>query len=220
MSRTAVVLLLGGGGHGVVVADAARAAGYLVAGCLDDEPGIAVHAEQAGLKWLGGLDDLVVVATELSDDLLIHAAFGDGILRRQWLDAAHALCPDVTLTPIIHPSSIVSPSATIEDGAFIGPLAVVNARARIGRGTIVNSGAIIEHDCLIGPFAHIAPGAILLGAATVGNDAMIGSGARVLPGVDIGADCILGSGAVATVNLSPGTTATGVPGSRAPRAWW
>lgn len=211
MSRTAVVLLLGGGGHGVVVGDAARASGYLVAGCLDDEPGIAGRAEEAGLKWLGGLDDLAEVATELSDELLIHAAFGDGVLRRQWLEEAHAVCPDASLVPIIHPSSIVSPSATIEDGAFIGPLAIVNARARIGRGAIVNSGAIIEHDCLIGPFAHIAPGAILLGAATVGEDAMIGSGAKVLPGVEIGADCTLGSGAVATVNLPPGTTATGVP---------
>ena len=34
---------------------------------------------------------------------------------------------------------------------------------------------------------------------------------KVLPGVEIGADCTLGSGAVATVSLSPGTTATGVP---------
>ena len=211
MSRTAIVLLLGGGGHGVVVGDAARAAGYIVAGCLDDEHGIAGRAEEAGLKWLGGLDDLAEVVTKLSDELLIHAAFGDGILRRQWLENARAECPGASLAPIIHPSSIVSPSAMIEDGAFIRPLAIVNARARIGRGTIVNSGAIIEHDCLIGPFAHIAPGAILLGAATVGDDAMIGSGAKVLPGVEIGADCTLGSGAVATVNLPPGTTATGVP---------
>ncbi len=211
MSRTAVVILLGGGGHGVVVGDAARAAGYLVAGCLDDEPGIAGNVELAGLKWLGGLDDLAEVSSELSDDLLIHVAFGDGVLRRQWLEHAHTSCPDASLTPIIHPSSIVSPSATIEDGAFIGPLAIVNARARIGRGTIVNSGAIVEHDCIIGPFAHIAPGAIQLWAATVGDDAMVGSGAKVLPGVEIGADCTLGSGAVATANLSPGTTATGVP---------
>ncbi len=211
MSRTCVVLLLGGGGHGVVVADAARAAGYLVAGCLDDEPDIAIPAEQAGLKWLGGLEKLAEVVAELADKPIIHAAFGDGVLRRQWLEDARALCPDASLTPIIHPSSVVSPSATIEDGAFIGPLAIVNARATIGRGAIVNSGAIIEHDCIIGPYAHIAPGAILLGAAMVGGDAMIGRGAKVLPGIEIGASCTLGSGAVATVDLSAGTTATGVP---------
>ena len=211
MSKTTVVLLLGGGGHAMVVGDAARASGYQVAGCLDDEPGIAELAIEAGFKRLGGLDDLAAVARDLPDDLLIHAAFGDGILRRQWLDDAGATCPRASLAPIIHPSSIISPSATIEDGAFIGPLAIVNARATIGRGAIINSGAIVEHDCIIGPFAHVAPGAILLGASIAGEDAMIGSGAKVLPGIEIGASCMLGSGAVATADLPPHTTATGVP---------
>lgn len=211
MSKTTVVLLLGGGGHAMVVGDAARASGFQIAGCLDDDPGIAELTIEAGIKRLGGLDDLAEVARGLPDDLLIHVAFGDGVLRRQWLDDAGATCPRASLAPIIHPSSIISPSATIEDGAFIGPLAIVNARATIGRGAIVNSGAIVEHDCNIGPFAHIAPGAILLGASIAGENAMIGSGARVLPGIEIGASCTLGSGAVATTNLPPHSTATGVP---------
>ena len=202
------LVLFGAGGHAAVVADAAVAAGFVLAGVLSTpRPESDGRPPFGGVPWLGDPDTpLPALADLLARGAFVHAAVGDPTLRRRWLeprgDAAAA---------IVHPSAIVSPSATIQAGAFIGPRAVVNARATIGRGAIVNSGAIVEHDAVVGDYAHVAPGAILLGAAVVGAMAMVGGGAVVLPGVEIGAEATLAAGAVATIAVPPEATAIGVP---------
>lgn len=206
MSRQRTLVLLGGGGHGAVVAEAARAEGWSVVGFLDD---VEHHpqAKQVNLKQLGAIEDLANVLASLPKGTAAHAAVGDPAVRRRWLDAV-----DETEVPaIIHPSAVVSPSATITEGAFIGPGAIVNARAVIDRGVIVNSGALIEHDCVLEAFCHVAPGAVLGGRVTVGRDALVGLNATVLPGVRIGAAATLGAGAVAVSDIPEAATAVGVP---------
>ncbi len=202
-------MLLGGGEHAAVVAEAARSAGWSVAGFLDD----AAHrpqAERIDLARLGAIDDLEKVLAALRQTQIkpaAHAAVGDPTLRRRWLD----LCAAATTPPVIHATAVVSPSATIGPGAFIGPLAVVNARAVIERGVIVNSGAIVEHDCALGAFCHVGPGAALEGGASVGPDGLVGINAAVLRDVRIGASATLGAGGVAVSDVPDDTTATGVP---------
>lgn len=175
------VLLLGGGGHAAVVADAVRAMGLEVAGCLDDDPAIEPVASRAGLSRLGAIDELASVISTLGETTIVHAAVGDGALRRRWMEMARAI-EGVLLAPVVHPSAIVSSSAEIDDGVFIGPLAVVNARAKLGIGVIVNSAAIVEHDCKIGAWTHIAPNATVCGGVTIGEHCLICEGAIVRPG--------------------------------------
>jgi acetyltransferase EpsM len=201
------LILLGGGGHAAVVAEAARAAGWQIEGYLDDAPQRGGGLTSIGLKRLGAVDELHEIAARLGRSLSVHAAVGDPALRRRWFLAADPL----PLATIAHPLAVVSPSASIAAGVFIGPLAVINARAAVGRGTIINSAAVIEHDCDIGDFVHIAPGAALCGGASVGDEALIGVHAAVLPRVQIGAGAILGAGAVAVRDIPAGVTATGVP---------
>jgi sugar O-acyltransferase (sialic acid O-acetyltransferase NeuD family) len=206
-----LLLLLGGGGHAAVVADAARTAHLEVIGFLDDDPDAARRAERAGLKRLGALDDLAEIIRTGDPGLMVHAAIGDPALRRRWIDAARAAAPSAAFEPIIHASSVVSPSATIGDGAFIGPLAVVNARASIGEGAIVNSAAVIEHDCVVGPYSHIAPNATLCGGVRIGADCLIGSRAVVRPNEVIEDRATIGAGAVVAMRIPAGATARGVP---------
>jgi len=201
------LVLLGGGGHAAVVADAARAAGWSVAGYLDDAGGSRGPESTAPLPWLGRIDDLKAVLASLEPGAAAHAAIGDARCRRRWHDS---IAP-ASAAAVVHPSAVVSPSAVIEAGSFIGPLGVVNARTRVGRGVIVNSGAIVEHDCDLGAFCHVASGSILAGGVAVGEGALIGAGSAVLPGVRIGDRATLGAGAVADKDLPEGVSATGVP---------
>ncbi len=202
-----ILLLLGGGGQAAVVADAARAAGWSLAGYLDDAGAAPGPASRTPLPWLGRIGDLNAVLSSLEPGTAVHAAIGGAACRRRWHDSiAPAPAP-----AIIHPTAVVSPSATIGAGAFVGPLVVVNARARLGAGVIVNSGAIVEHDCDLGPFCHVAPGSILAGGVAVGEEALIGAGSTVLGGVRIGDRATLGAGAVAADDLPDGMTAIGVP---------
>ena len=67
------LVLLGGGGHAAVVADAARAAGWSVAGYLDDAGGSRGPESTAPLPWLGRIDDLKAVLASLEPGAAAHA---------------------------------------------------------------------------------------------------------------------------------------------------
>jgi UDP-perosamine 4-acetyltransferase len=195
------LVLLGGGGHAAVVADAARSAGWTVLGFFDDNPQTGLSGPP-GVSRLGAISDALLIGRGLA-----HAAVGSPALRRRWLDAMG----DRVAPAIVHAGAIVSPSATIAEGAFIGPGAVVNARASVGRGAIVNSGAIVEHDCVLEPFCHVAPGAALGGGVHVGAESLVGIKAAVRPGIRIEAHATVGAGAVVTRDVPQGATATGIP---------
>ena len=206
MSIAQGLILLGGGGHAAVVAEAARAAGFIVLGYLDDSPDDGQESPIVGFKRLGGIADLAA-AMKLHRHAFFHAAVGDAELRRKWIDL-----PAPRNTPaVIHPAAHISPTATIADGAFIGPCAVVHTRATIGRGAIINTGAIIEHDCIIEPFAHVAPGSVLAGKVQIGEMTLVGAGSVIIPGVKIGARVTLGAGAVALSDVPDDSMAIGVP---------
>lgn len=186
--------LLGGGGHAVVVADAARAAGWRLLGFCDDRS----EADLPGTPRLGALADAPAGASR-------HIAIGHLATRRGLMSAA------ARWATVAHPSAIVSESAEVGEGAFLGAGCVIQGRAVLDAHVIVNTGAIIEHDCVVGDNTHIAPGAILAGAVIVGADTLIGLGARVLPGVRIGSGVTVGAGAVVCADVADRLTVLGVP---------
>jgi len=198
------IVLLGGGGHAAVVADAARAQDWNVIGFFDDDPAAAVP----GLTHLGSIDRAVERLQSDLHEAGVHASIGDADVRRAWYE--HLNDP-LREAAVIHPTAERSSSATIGSGVFIAVRSIVNARALIGRGAIINSGAIVEHDCRVGPFAHIAPGATLGGDARVGRSSLIGIGATVLPGVEIGERAIVGAGAVVTRDVPDNVVVIGLP---------
>ena len=202
MNNGCSLVLLGGGGHAAVVAEAARSAGWTLSGYLDDAQDTEA-ARHLGLQRLGAISDI----ERIPSTALGHAAIGDSKLRRRWLDALG----DRAAPAIIHKTAVVSPSASLAQGSFVGPRAVVNAGAVVGRGVIVNTAAIVEHDCVLEAFCHVAPGAAMGGAAVAGEQSTIGLNASVLPGVRIGASATLGAGAVAVTDLPDGATGVGIP---------
>lgn len=115
------------------------------------------------------------------------------------------------LPVIVDPTAVVSESAALAPGVFVGKKAVINAQASIGECAIINTAAIIEHDCVLGEFVHVAPGACLAGNVEVGRKTHIGIGAVVIEGIKIGAEAVLGAGAVAVENIPAGCTAAGIP---------
>ena len=202
------LVLLGAGGHAAVVAESARRAGFAVVGVAGkDAPPTA--APFSGVPWLGDPDGAGASAIEalVASGACLHAAAGDAAVRARWIGRFGR----EAFIAIVDPSAVLSPSAQVEKGAFIGPRAAVNARARIGLAAIANTGAIVEHDCDVAAFAHVSPGAILCGAARVGEGAQIGAGAVVLPRQSVGAHSIVGAGAVLVESIGPSVVAVGVP---------
>ncbi len=193
------LVLIGAGGHAMVVAEAADLAGLTVLGAFDDAPDAAACRIQR-LRHLGSLRDGPAHHPYI-------LALGNLTLRRRTLkslDPAGAC-------RVIHPQSIVHASARVGPGVYVGPGAVVHSFAVIADHAIVNSAAVIEHECEIGQNAHIAPGAVLGGRVRVGPDSLTGLGARVLPNLAIGRGCTIGAGAVVVGNVPDGATVAGIP---------
>lgn len=208
------VVLIGGGGHATVVAEAARLAGHAVIGFLDDNPAAPLAAILIDLPHpfatpphLGPLERLAAIGASAWI-----VALGDLRTRRGVLKALAAQPPlNGHAASVIHPTAFVSPSASIGPGVFIGPKAVVHSRAKVGAHAIVNTGAIVEHDCVLEENVHLAPGATLGGTVHIGHDTLVGIGSRILPGVRIGAGVTVGAGAVVLRDVREHAKVVGVP---------
>jgi sugar O-acyltransferase (sialic acid O-acetyltransferase NeuD family) len=195
------LVIIGGGGHALVVTEAVQAAGVQPEGYYDDNPE-AMLGQRLSINYLGPL-----AAVKIAEDDLYIVALGDVNLRRR---VQQGLPYDLAAT-IIHAESFVSPSATLGTGIFVAPKAMVHTFASIDDHCIINSAAIIEHECAVGENTHVGPGAILGGGVRVGAHTLIGLGARVLPGVRIGSGCTIGAGAVVLKDVPNDTKVVGVP---------
>lgn len=207
MPDPVTLTLVGGGGHALVIADAALRAGLSLHGFYDDDPDAPIAAGTPSCPYIGDLTSLEARELDGSPWIL---AIGDLGTRRWLIDRLYKAEDDAGT--VMHPDATVSDSAVIAGGVWIGPRAVVHTRARLLDHAIVNSGAIVEHDCLISENAHIAPGATLGGNVSIGNDTLVGLNATVLPGITIGSGCTIGAGAVVTRNVPDMKTVQGVPG--------
>jgi UDP-N-acetylglucosamine acyltransferase len=61
----------------------------------------------------------------------------------------------------VHPTAIVGPNVSIEDGVSIGPYCVIEGRVTIGAGSTILSHSIINGTTLIGSKCRIGPHAVV-----------------------------------------------------------
>ena len=203
MKRRAV--LIGGGEHAAVVADAVRAGSTDIElqGFLDPRGG---SAQAIGIPWLG---DDQVAATLGRPWALLCTGERAGPRARELVET---LDPHVAgwLT-VVHPTAWVSPTAEVGPGAVILAGAVVNARARVARHAIVNTGAIVEHDVHVGSFVHVGPAAAIGGGAVLEAGVVVGLAAAVRDHVTVGEGATVGMGAVVVADVAPSITVVGNP---------
>lgn len=189
MSRLRTLLIVGAGGHGKAVAEAALLSGACQQACFVDDRW--PHVESiCGIPVIGNLESLTTLATTVDGAI---AAVGNNALREAWqAKITHAGIP---LQSIVHPRAWVSPSATIGPGSAIMPLAVIGTEARLGSGVIINAGAVVDHDATVEDFAHLGVGCNLAG------------GVRVKAGAWLQAGCSAGYGVVIEPGhvVAPGT---------------
>lgn len=188
------IYIYGANGHGLVVADIAKSCGYQNIIFIDDD-------KNKGYKTF----------EDIKENRYSHIAFGIG--NNQIRAKLYKKVKESGfITPIlIHPSSIISTSAKIEEGTVIMPNVVVNAEAHIGKCVILNSLCVIEHECRIDNFVHISPKVALAGDVKVGEFTHIGIGSIVIQCLEIGKNSIIGAGSVVIKNIEDFKKAYGNP---------
>ena len=198
-------IVLGGGGHAIVVIDALLSRGRKVIGFTSPE---SEAAPILGINHIG--NDAVL---DRYDHGAVTLANGLGSVRstdrRRELfsrfSRAHAFLP------VVHASAVVAPSVAMGAGVQVMAGAVVQPGSSIMENVIINTRSSVDHDCSIGAHAHIAPGVTLSGGVTVGTGAHVGTGSSVIQGVTVGAGSVVGAGAVVIRDVPDGITVFGVP---------
>ena len=187
------IYIYGASGHGLVVADIARACGYDDVIFVDD--GDNEYPSFEDIKRTSG----------------IPVAFGIGSnsIRAKLFERVQN--SGFEIVSLIHPSAIISSSVTIGKGTVIMPNVVVNAKATIGNGVILNSSCVVEHDCMIDDFVHISPKVSLAGDVKVGKFTHIGIGSNVIQGIIIGSNVIVGGGSMVIRNIDDNHKVVGIP---------
>lgn len=107
---------------------------------------------------------------------------------------------------LIHPTTIISPSARIGHGAVFAPYTIASANAQVGNLVSVNVHSSVGHDVVLGDYSTLSSYVDLTGRVNVGEGSFWGSGARAVPGVKIGAAAKIGAGSVVMRNVEAGAT--------------
>ncbi|MCI8314832.1 MAG: acetyltransferase [Lachnospiraceae bacterium] len=188
------IILLGLGGHAYSVVDSIEQAGkYNIIGFLDTE-------EMQGKCYR----DYRVLDTDDALQKYFDSGIGNAFVTIGFMghgnvrNRLYRKLKDIgyTVPNIVDETSVISESAELAEGIFVGKNAVINANAKIGKMCIVNTGAVVEHDCTIGDFSHVAVGSVICGGVSVGKQTLIGANATVIQGKKIGNHCIIGAGTV------------------------
>ena len=193
------LIIIGAGGHGKVIADAALKNGYTNICYIDDH----ATGDVMGFPIIGTSADIERL-NDGSTDFII--GIGNNAIRKTVAEKYN-----VNWVSIVHPSAQIAFNAEIGKGTVIMANAVVNVCATVGEHCIINTGAIVEHDNVIENYAHISPNVALGGTVRIGSLTHVGIGATVKNNIDICSDCTIGAGAVVVKNIKEPGTYVGVP---------
>jgi len=187
------IYIYGASGHGLVVADIAKACGYEEIIFIDDG------------------DNKYPTFEDIQNTQHIPIAFGIGTntTRKKLFEKLHTC--NFKIVSLVHPSAIVSSNVTIGSGTVVMPNVVINANSTIGCGVILNSSSVIEHENVIKDFVHISPNVALAGEVTIKNNSHIGIGSNVIQGITVGKNCIIGAGSVVIKDIGNNKLCYGNP---------
>ena len=198
------LLILGAGGHGLVVADAATKMGlWSEVKFLDDNENFKPQIQSI---VIGKITDLIKFKDKFQD---VFVAIGDNNYRLKLIK--EIVNVGINIPVIQHPSSIVSSYTEIGSGCFLAANSVLGVGAKLGQGCIINCGATVDHENILSDCVHISPGAHLGGETKVGECSWVGIGASIREQVSIGANVMVGAGAAVVGDVEDNLQVAGVP---------
>ncbi len=197
------LFIIGSGGHSRVVLDSINNNDYEISIIdfynTDNDKNFNYLSKNYQIK---SFHDLASFKYKKNFNIYFHIAIGDNILRSKYYLIFKNFFKSLS---ILDKSSIISKSAKISKGTFIGKNSVINANVRIQENCIVNTSVIVEHDCRISMNSHLCPGVIIAGSVKIGKNSLLGIGSKVLPNIVIGSNCNIGAGSIVNKNLKNNT---------------
>lgn len=167
------LLVVGAGGHGRSIVEAAGMSGqFYVVGFLDDSLPVATTA--LGVPVLGPVASIAKHRVAAGQAIV---AVGNNVAREKLMRQVAAAGFD--WATVVHPRAIVSPSALLGEGSAVMAGAILGTEARLGVGSIVNCGAVVDHHATVEDFGHLGVNASMAGGAVLGRGAWMQAGASL-----------------------------------------
>lgn len=198
------LFILGAGGHGIVVADAAKKMNkWKHIFFLDDN---LIGKEVLGLQII---DEIKNINNHKKNDHEFIVGIGNNLTRQTIQEKLES--DGYNIATVIHPFTSISESSEIGQGAAILAGVVINPLVIIGKGCIINTSCSVDHESKIFDFVHLSPGSRIAGTVSVGERTWIGTNSTVINNVKIRNDVIIGAGSLVLKDIIEMGTYVGSP---------
>lgn len=190
------LLVVGAGGHGRSVAEAADLTGlFTIAGFLDDSLPVGTTVLNAPV-----LGPVATMADHhhVCDQVIV--AIGNNAVRESLMQ--QLTNAGFEFATVVHWRAFVSPSSMLGEGTALMAGAIVGTEARLGRGSIINCGAVVDHHATVEDFGHLGVNASMAGGTVLGHGAWMQAGSALGYGVKIPAGVCLAPGESIDLNNS------------------
>lgn len=173
---------------------------YEVVGFIDNAPELqnkTIH----GIPVLGPTDNLELIDLPANN---FHVAIGDNVTRGSIFKKLKELGKNVIT--LIHPQAIVSKTAVISEGCYIGPEAIINRNVQVGAVSIIDSGSIIQQNTRIGFAVSLSSGVKVANGVQIDDYSFVGMGSSILSDIHVGSGVMIDIGSIVKNNVPSGRT--------------
>lgn len=147
------LIIVGSGGHGKVVLEAALLQNkYKIVGFADDT---VKNKNNSKHEIIGTIKDLET--GKIKADCFVVAIGNNNIRKKIFLKLIQKL--DAAI--IIHPSAVVSKTSELCKGTVILANSVISTNVSIGLNSVINSLCLVDHETVVGNHVHISQGTII-----------------------------------------------------------
>lgn len=201
------VIIVGAGGHAAELVDylvyinqlsQLNTDQYEILGLIDDSEA-NYHSYNYNYPYLGSIQNHKVNADVGYVMGIANMKYRRVIIEKLLAAAAH-------FATLIHPTSLISPSATIGAGCVISHNVSIGPKATLGDFNLINSRCTIGHDSKIGTYNFLSPQVVTGGFAVIGDENFLGTNAVVLPGINLGNANTIAAGMIVDKNVSDNAT--------------
>jgi sugar O-acyltransferase (sialic acid O-acetyltransferase NeuD family) len=205
------VVILGGHGDGLVVAEAIRVikstSGSLnLQGCLNDAMDRGTRIDD--ISVLGRWDEWRSLPSDVMFVPVIHKV---GQMVQRAARMRSLAIPPARLATVIHPAACIAGGVTIGPGCFIASNVTVQPGAKIEACVSIRAGANVGHDAHLHEFAYMGANSTLCGRAVLREGAHLGPNSAVLEDRIVGRFAVVGLCSAVLKNVDDFSTVIGNP---------
>jgi sugar O-acyltransferase (sialic acid O-acetyltransferase NeuD family) len=202
------IVILGAAGTGLLMTESiSRNSDNQVLGFLDDDANKQAHGYH-DVAVLGGLSSWRDLPCEC---LFITSLYGPK-KNPDFFELIKSLgIPERRWAMIIDPNAIISTTATLGYGTYVGPGTVLEPMVSVGNHCAMLGNVYISHHSCLGDYVVCANSVSIAGGVSVGDVSFIGANATIREYTKIASGAVVGAGSVVIKNVLAGQTVAGNP---------